>query len=57
MEEAMEFSIDDDVIAAAGARGTICDLRTMANGEHVYGVSDVNGAVRYYTADGLKRPI
>lgn len=57
MEEATEFSIDDDVIASSGARGTVCDLRTMANGEPVYGVSDINGAVRYYTADALKRPI
>ncbi|WP_053382983.1 hypothetical protein [Leucobacter celer] len=50
-----DFSIDDDVIAVGGARGTICDIRTMANGVPVYGVQDLTGAVRYYVADGLKR--
>ena len=53
----MEFSIDDEAIATGGARGTVCDIREMANGETVYGVSDINGVVRYYTADGLKKPL
>ncbi|WP_449282679.1 hypothetical protein [Leucobacter sp.] len=57
MGDAVEegFSIGDDVIAAGGARGTVCDIGTMANGATVYGVQDLTGAVRYYTADGLKR--
>lgn len=50
-----DFSIDDDVIAVGGARGTVCDISTMANGVTVYGVRELTGAVRYYTADGLKR--
>jgi len=55
MDGATEFSVGDEVVAVAGARGTICDVRTMSNGETVYGVSDVNGAVRYYTSGGIKQ--
>lgn len=42
-------------MAAAGARGTIVDIREMSNGENAYGVVDVSGVVRYYTAAGVKR--
>lgn len=55
MNESTEFAVGDDVMAVAGARGTIADVHEMSNGEKAYGVVDVNGAVRYYTALGLKR--
>lgn len=54
MNEAAELSVGDDVVAVAGARGTIVDINEMTNGEKVYGVADINGAVRYYTAVGIK---
>lgn len=54
MNEATELSIGDDVVAVAGARGTIVDISEMSNGEQVYGVVDVNGTVRYYTETGIK---
>ena len=55
MDEDTRLSVGDDVLAVAGARGTIVDIREMSNGETAYGVVDVNGAVRYYTAVGVKR--
>lgn len=55
MDEATELNVGDDVVAVAGARGTIVDINEMSNGENVYGVADVNGAVRYYTGAGIKR--
>ncbi|MGK0716614.1 hypothetical protein ACR5KS_11255 [Leucobacter sp. W1153] len=55
MDEAISLSVGDDVMALGGARGTITDMREMSNGESVYGVRDSNGAVRFYTATGLKR--
>ncbi len=55
MNEAMELNIGNDVVAVAGARGTIVDINDMSNGEKVYGVVDVNGSVRYYTQVGIKR--
>lgn len=55
MHEGNDFTVGDDVVAVAGARGTIADVREMSNGEAVYGVVDVNGAVRYYSAAGIKR--
>ena len=55
MDEAISLSVGDDVMALGGARGTITDIREMSNGESVYGVRDSNGAVRFYTATGLKR--
>ena len=55
MSESAEFQVGDEVIASSGARGTVCDARTMSNGDAVYGVSDTTGAVRFYTADGIKR--
>lgn len=55
MDEVTELQLGDDVIAVAGARGTIVDIQDMSNGEKVYGVVDVNGAVRHYTVKGLKR--
>jgi len=55
MDESVEFKVGDDVVAVAGAKGTIVDVNEMSNGEPVYGVVDVNGAVRYYTAAGVKR--
>lgn len=54
MEEDAAFSVGDDVIASAGARGVIADVRDMSNGETVYGVLDMNGSVRFYTEAGLK---
>lgn len=55
MNEAAEISVGDDVVAVAGARGTIVDIHEMTNGEKAYGVADVNGSVRYYTEAGIKR--
>ncbi len=55
MSETTELQVDDDVVAVAGARGTIADIQEMSNGETVYGVVDVNGTVRHYTAAGIKR--
>lgn len=55
MGEPIELQVGDDVIAVAGARGTIVDVQEMSNGEKVFGVVDVNGAVRFYTAVGIKR--
>lgn len=55
MNESAELTVGDDVVAVAGARGTIVDVNTMSNGEPVYGVVDVNGSVRYYTESGIKR--
>lgn len=54
MNEAAELKIGDDVVAVAGARGTIVDINDMSNGEKAYGVVDVNGTVRYYTEAGIK---
>ncbi|MGO3146820.1 MAG: hypothetical protein ACTIJ6_03975 [Leucobacter sp.] len=55
MDEAAELKVGDDVVAVAGARGKVVDVNTMSNGEVVYGVVDINGAVRYYTESGIKR--
>ncbi len=55
MDESTVFQVGDDVIAVAGARGTIADIQEMTNGDRVYGVVDTNGAVRHYTENGLKR--
>ena len=55
MDEAAELKVGDDVVAVAGARGKVVDVNTMSNGEAVYGVVDINGAVRYYTDSGIKR--
>ncbi|MBO1902267.1 hypothetical protein J4H92_09950 [Leucobacter weissii] len=55
MDENTELNVGDDVVAVAGARGTIVDVNEMSNGEASYGVVDVNGAIRYYTAAGVKR--
>lgn len=55
MSESTELQVGDDVVAVAGARGTIADIQKMSNGDTVYGVVDVNGAVRHYTATGIKR--
>lgn len=55
MEETVELQVGDDVVAVAGARGKIVDIQDMSNGEKVYGVVDVNGAVRHYIAAGIKR--
>ncbi|MBK0419829.1 hypothetical protein JD276_12370 [Leucobacter sp. CSA1] len=54
-DDTAEFSVDDEVVAPGGARGVVCDVREMTNGERVYGVHDMNGSVRYYTAEGIKR--
>lgn len=55
MADLEEFQVDEGVIALTGARGTVCDVREMTNGATVYGVVDTTGAVRYYTADSIKR--
>lgn len=55
MDEQTDFNLGDDVVAVAGAKGTIADFSEMKNGEIAYGVVDTNGAIRYYTAAGLKR--
>lgn len=55
MADPEEFHVDESVIALTGARGTVCDVRQMTNGATVYGVVDTTGAVRYYTADSIKR--
>ena len=55
MTSSIELQVGDDVVAAAGARGTIADISEMSNGEKVYGVVDVNGVVRHYTETGIKR--
>lgn len=54
MDEATQLNVGDDVVAVAGARGTIVDVNEMSNGDTVYGVVDINGTVRYYTETGIK---
>ena len=55
MSEANGFSVEDDVIAPGGVKGVVVDIREMTNGQPAYGVRDNTGAVRYYTAEGIKR--
>ena len=54
MEEDAAFSVGDDVIASAGARGVIADVREMSNGETVYGFFYLKGSFVFYTEAGLK---
>ncbi len=55
MTEESDFVVGDEVMAVAGAKGTVADIRNLSSGETAYGVVDANGAVRYYTKSGLKR--
>lgn len=55
MNEETDFVVGDEVMAVAGAKGTIADVRALSSGETAYGVVDANGAVRYYTKSGVKR--
>lgn len=55
MSEDTGFTVGDEVMAVAGVKGTVVDVRILTNTETAFGVVDTNGAVRYYTQAGLKR--
>lgn len=55
MNEESDLKVGDEVMAVAGAKGTVVDIRSLSSGETAYGVVDANGAVRYYTNSGVKR--